>query len=104
MQIREILRERFIYINTIRNNIQYSMELFESNIFSAFQLYLQTALQRYYQQLQWEVDDRYPNDLPVYHKQVQEQIQIIEAIWEATNFDEFLPLAQRYLYLRRELV
>jgi len=104
IQIREVLRERFIYIDKAKKNIQYSMDLFESNIFIAFQSYLKNALQRYYQQLQREVDDWYPNDLPVYHKLVLEQIEVIESIRMTTDFDQLLPLATRYLYLRRELV
>jgi hypothetical protein len=103
IQIREILRERFIYIDKAKKNIQYSMDLFESNIFTAFQSYLQNTLQRYYQQLQREVDDWYPNDLPAYHKLVLEQIEVIESIRMTTDFDHLLPLATRYLYLRREL-
>lgn len=102
MNVREILRERFLYIDGIRKNIEYTMTLFETNIFVRFKTYLRVALVEYYDQLVDE-KDRWHNELPTYHLLVDEQIMVISAIWEAENFDEFLPLAQRYLYLRREL-
>lgn len=102
MNVREILRERFLYIDGIRKNIEYTMTLFETNIFVRFKTYLRVALVEYYDQLVDE-KDRWHNELPIYHLLVDEQIMVISAIWEAENFDEFLPLAQRYLYLRREL-
>lgn len=103
MNIRDILRERFLYIDGIKKNIEYTMTLFETNIFASFKVYLQSALVQYYDQLLDEQDSWY-RDLPTYHLLVDEQIAVIEKIWEAQSFDEFLPLAQRYLYLRRELV
>jgi hypothetical protein len=102
MDIREILRERFLYIDGIRKNIEYTMELFETNIFARFKTYLQYALVSYYDQLLDE-KDRWYEDLPTYHLLVDEQIAVVEHIRQAQSFDEFLPLAQRYLYLRREL-
>lgn len=103
MNVREILRERFLYIDSIRKNIEYTMTLFETNIFARFKIYLQFELAAYYEQLIDE-KDRWSAELPIYHLLIDEQIGVIEKIWEAENFDEFLPLAQRYLYLRRELV
>lgn len=103
MNVREILRERFLYIDGIKKNIEYTMTLFETNIFTSFKAYLQYALVDYYDQLIDEKDHWY-GELPTYHLLVDEQISVIDAIWQAQNFDEFLPLAQRYLYLRRELV
>lgn len=102
MNIRELLRERFLYIDGIRKNIEYMMTLFETNIFTRFKTYLQFALVEYYDQLLDE-QGRWDSNLPVYHLLVDEQIMVVENIWEAQSFDEFLPLAQRYLYLRREL-
>lgn len=102
MNVREILRERFLYVDGIRKNIEYTMALFETNIFTRFKAYLQFALVAYYDQLIDEQDSRY-GELPAYHLLVDEQVAVIDAIWQSENFDEFLPLAQRYLYLRREL-
>lgn len=102
MNVREILRDRFLYIDSIRKNIEYTMTLFENNIFARFKTYLQFALIEYYEQLLDE-KDRWYGELPTYHLLVDEQIAVIEDIREAQSFDGFLPLAQRYLYLRREL-
>lgn len=102
MNVREVLRDRFLYIDGIRKNIEYTMTLFETNIFTSFKKYLQYALIEYYDQLLDE-QDRWGSDLPTYHLLVNEQIAVVEDIREAQSFDEFLPLAQRYLYLRREL-
>jgi hypothetical protein len=103
LDVRETLRQRFLYVDAIKKNLQYSMDMFETNIFTAFQGYLRGALREYYAQLQREVDDRYPHDLPYYHHYVTEQMDIIDAIRAARNFDEFVPLAHRYLYLRKQL-
>jgi predicted AlkP superfamily phosphohydrolase/phosphomutase len=103
MNIRQILRERFLYIDSIRKNIEYSMTLFETNIFARFKIYLEFALVPYYDELINEKNN-WDEQLPTYHLLVDEQMSVIDAIWQAQSFDEFLPLAQRYLYLRRELV
>gem|GEM_PF-1104159 len=102
MNVREVLRDRFLYIDGIRKNIEYTMTLFETNIFARFKIYLQFALVEYYDQLLDE-QDHWGGALPTYHLLIDEQITVIDSIWKAENFDEFLPLAQRYLYLRREL-
>jgi len=103
MNVRDILRDRFLYIDSIRKNIEYTMTLFETNIFARFKIYLQFALVPYYEKLIDE-KDRWYGELPTYHLLVDEQIIVVDAIRQAQSFDEFLPLAQRYLYLRRELV
>lgn len=106
MDVREELRERFLFIDTVKKNIQSSMELFESNIFAALQRYIQTALLSYYNALQMHLDDMYDfyeNDMPSYVPLLIEQIDTIQAIRTAVDFDDMLPLAARYLYLRREL-
>ncbi len=104
MEVREILRERFLYIDAFRKNIEYTMSLFESNIFTRLKDYFRSIIADYYYTIQDERDSRDTENLPEYHTLVEEQIQIIDAIRESENFDVFLPLIKEYLYLRRELL
>jgi len=103
MEVRELLRDRFLYIDGFRKNIEYTMSLFENNIFKKLQDYFRSIVAQYYFVLQEHADDQDPDNLPEYYESLTEQIQTIEAAQTAESFDVFLPLLQKYLYLRREL-
>lgn len=90
-------------MDTMKKNIEYSITVFEGNLFNKFSSYLKAGLQLYYYQLLSVQENRDTEDLPTYHTQVAEQLEVIDAIRASTGFDALMPLASRYLYLRKDL-
>lgn len=87
----------------MKKNIEYSIDVFEGNLFDKFSSYLKAGLKLYYYQLLEMQEGRDPESLPTHHTQVTEQLEVIDAIRASTGFDALMPLASRYLYLRKDL-
>lgn len=104
LKVRDILRERFIKTDTMKKSIEYSINIFEHNIFTKLKDYLATWLEGYYYQLLSIRDGWDEEELPIYHTQVTEQLDLIDGIRSSTWFDDMMPLATRYLYLKKDLV
>jgi hypothetical protein len=105
------LYNTFYRSSLLRSQIVTAMQTFEDELLAKVQDYLALYTQDYVEQLRTQEQalenyDALGTAVLVYRRRkfLQEQITVLQQMFEVSNLSEFMSLLSRYLYLRKQLI